>query len=284
MQPCVTDFLTSPSWWPRTTARTTARSPRTSPAANVAAVRARIATAYANVRRRCATRATPTPPGRCSCRTTRRRCPTAPDSATPRAATPGRAPAAAASGTPTPTGRTRPRCRRSTAPSPARSARRHHQRPHPRPGRGVQRPPAVRARVGLYEEKGLASWTHGRRRRPDRVGQPDPHRVDVLLQQPLLHPGVAAPELLGAARRRSCVRQAYNGGTPRGGTCTDRHRPGERRAEDVAALRSLRVTCERAADRRSSSARGSACEAATRVSRPCDSKNFTAGTDSHRVE
>ena len=33
----------------------------------------------------------------------------------------------------------------------------------------------------------------------DRVGQPDPHGVDVLLQQPLLHPGVAAPELLGAA-------------------------------------------------------------------------------------
>ena len=45
------------------------------------------------------------------------------------------------------------------------------------------------------------SWRIARRRRPDRVGQPDPHRLDVLrLEQPVLHPGVAAPELLGPAR------------------------------------------------------------------------------------
>ena len=53
--------------------------------------------------------------------------------------------------------------------------------------------------VGLYEEKGLTSLDPGRRGRQDGVGQPDPHRVDLLLEQPVLHPGVAAPELLGPA-------------------------------------------------------------------------------------
>ena len=80
-----------------------------------------------------------------------------------------------------------------------------------------------------------------RRGRPDRVGQPDPHRVDLLLQQPVLHPGVAAPELLGPARHSArCVRQAYNGGTPRGGHVhRSRHRAGQRRAGDVAVLAGL---------------------------------------------
>ena len=53
--------------------------------------------------------------------------------------------------------------------------------------------------VGLLEEKGLSSWTQPGRRGQDRVGQPDPHGHHDR-QQPVLHPGVAAPELLGPAR------------------------------------------------------------------------------------
>lgn len=49
--------------------------------------------------------------------------------------------------------------------------------------------------VGLLEEKGLAFVDQRRCRGQDRVGRPDPHRVDG--DEQLLHPGVAAPELLG---------------------------------------------------------------------------------------
>ena len=49
--------------------------------------------------------------------------------------------------------------------------------------------------VGLLEEKGLASWTSAGAVDKTGVGRPDPHRVDG--DEQLLHPGVAAPELLG---------------------------------------------------------------------------------------
>ena len=49
VQSCVTDFLTSPSWFPDY-CKDDSRSPPTSRAANVTAVRARIATAFQNVR------------------------------------------------------------------------------------------------------------------------------------------------------------------------------------------------------------------------------------------
>lgn len=52
--------------------------------------------------------------------------------------------------------------------------------------------------VGLLEEKGLV-LDPGRRGRQDRVDRPDPHRLHG--HRPLLRPRVAAPQLLGRARR-----------------------------------------------------------------------------------
>ena len=134
-------------------------------------------------------------------------------------ATPGRTPAAAASGTPTPTGPTTPRCRRSTAPSPARSARPASPTPDARPRDGLQRPAALREHRRALRGGGPDLLDPARRRRPDRVGQPDPHRDDRGVQpyyiQESLHPNYWAQ-----LATRSCVRQAYNGGAPRGGTCT----------------------------------------------------------------
>ena len=74
--------------------------------------------------------------------------------------------------------------------------------------------------VGLYEEVGIASWTN-----PNAVNKTEwvnqirtvttccsgsPYYI-----QEGLHPNYWAQLAF-----RSCVRQAYNGGTPRGGTCT----------------------------------------------------------------
>ena len=64
----------------------------------------------------------------------------------------------------------------------------------------LQRPPALREHRRSLRGEGRRQLAHPGRRRQDRVGQPDPHRLDLLRGQPLLHPGVAAPELLGAAR------------------------------------------------------------------------------------
>jgi hypothetical protein len=74
--------------------------------------------------------------------------------------------------------------------------------------------------VGLYEEQGLTSWTQpGAVDRTEWVNQirtvttccsGSPYYI-----QEGLHPNYWAQLAF-----RSCVRQAYNGGTPRGGTCT----------------------------------------------------------------
>jgi hypothetical protein len=72
--------------------------------------------------------------------------------------------------------------------------------------------------VGLLEEKGLSSWTQaGAVDKTEWVNQIrtvstvfGPYQV-----QESLH-----PNYWGQLALRSCVRQAYNGGTPRGGTCT----------------------------------------------------------------
>jgi hypothetical protein len=74
--------------------------------------------------------------------------------------------------------------------------------------------------VGLYEEKGLTSWTQaGAVDKTEWVNQirtvstccsGSPYYV-----QESLHPNYWAQ-----LATRSCVRQAYNGGAPRGGTCT----------------------------------------------------------------
>ncbi len=73
--------------------------------------------------------------------------------------------------------------------------------------------------VGLYEEKGLTSWTQaGAVDQTEWINQirtvttccsGSPYYV-----QESLHPNYWAQ-----LATRSCVRQAYNGGTPRGGTC-----------------------------------------------------------------
>jgi hypothetical protein len=73
--------------------------------------------------------------------------------------------------------------------------------------------------VGLYEEKGLTSWTQAgavdktewinQIRTVSTVGS-SPYYV-----QESLHPNYWAQKAT-----RSCVRKAYNGGTPRGGTCS----------------------------------------------------------------
>jgi hypothetical protein len=72
--------------------------------------------------------------------------------------------------------------------------------------------------VGLLEEKGLTSWTQaGAVDRSEWVNQIrtvstvfGPYQV-----QESLH-----PNYWGELALRNCVRQAYNAGTPRGGTCT----------------------------------------------------------------
>ena len=64
---------------------------------------------------------------------------------------------------------------------------------------GPQRPAAVRDR-GRPVRGGRDHLVDAADRgQQDRVGQPDPHRLDLLLGQPVLHPGGPAPELLGAA-------------------------------------------------------------------------------------
>lgn len=72
--------------------------------------------------------------------------------------------------------------------------------------------------VGLLEEKGLTSWTQaGAVDKSEWVNQIrtvstvfGPYQV-----QESLH-----PNYWGELALRNCVRQAYNGGTPKGGTCT----------------------------------------------------------------
>ena len=71
--------------------------------------------------------------------------------------------------------------------------------------------------VGLYEEVGLAT---GRRRRgrSHRVGQPDPH-VETVGDSPYYIQEACTPTTGVSWRLRKCVRQAYNTGVPRSGTC-----------------------------------------------------------------
>ena len=74
--------------------------------------------------------------------------------------------------------------------------------------------------VGLYEEKGIANWMSpgavdktewiNQIRTVSTAGSNSPYYI-----QESLHPNYWAQ-----LATRSCVRQAWNGGTPRGGTCT----------------------------------------------------------------
>ncbi len=199
VQQCVTDFLGSPSWFKdycnddsSVTANFTSRQRRGGPQPDRHGLRQRPA---GDAQRRLRRHGLDDAGAELRVAAARRRR----RSATRRAATPGRAPAAAASGTPTPTGPTPPRCRRSTAPSPARSAP-----PGITNAKTLDLSSAFNGRrlcestVGLYEEKGLTSWTQaGAVDRTEWVNQI--RTVSTAGQQPVLRPGVAAPELLGAA-------------------------------------------------------------------------------------
>lgn len=72
--------------------------------------------------------------------------------------------------------------------------------------------------VGLYEEVGLASWqSPGAVDRTEWVNQI--RTVSTAGSSPYFIQESLHPNYWGQLAVRSCVRQAYNGGTPRGGTC-----------------------------------------------------------------
>jgi hypothetical protein len=72
--------------------------------------------------------------------------------------------------------------------------------------------------VGLLEEKGLTSWTQaGAVDKSEWVNQ---IRTVSTVFGPYYVQESFHPNYWGQLALRSCVRQAYNGGTPRGGTCT----------------------------------------------------------------
>jgi hypothetical protein len=71
--------------------------------------------------------------------------------------------------------------------------------------------------VGLLEEQGIASWTSpGAADRTEWVSQI--RTVTTLVPPYQLQEGLH-PSYWGQKALRNCVRQAYNGGAPRGGTC-----------------------------------------------------------------
>jgi hypothetical protein len=72
--------------------------------------------------------------------------------------------------------------------------------------------------VGLLEEKGLSSWTQaGAVDASEWVNQ---IRTVSTVFGPYMVQESLHPNYWGQLALRSCVRQAYNGGVPRGGTCT----------------------------------------------------------------
>jgi hypothetical protein len=72
--------------------------------------------------------------------------------------------------------------------------------------------------VGLLEEKGVASWTSaGASDKTEWVSQ---IRTSSTIFGPYQLQEDLHPSYWGQKALRNCVRQAYNGGTPRGGACT----------------------------------------------------------------
>ncbi|MEO6605509.1 MAG: hypothetical protein ABIN55_07830 [Aeromicrobium sp.] len=73
--------------------------------------------------------------------------------------------------------------------------------------------------VGLYEEVGLSSWTQSTA--VDRTEWVNQIRtVTTAGSSPYYIQESLHPNYWGQLAVRSCVRQAYNGGTPKGGTCS----------------------------------------------------------------
>ena len=220
VQQCVTDFLASPTWW-KDYCKDDSSVTQNFTAANVAAVRARVATAYANVRQamRNAGYADgqwtllvqnyPSPiPGGGGFRYS--------ESGYSRQNTGGcgfwNADATWANST------ALPRINNTVTGAITQAGITN--------SRTLNLASAFNGRrlcentVGLYEEKGIANWTS-----PGAVDQTEwvnqirtvstccansPYYI-----QESLHPNYWAQ-----LATRSCVRQAYNGGTPRGGSCT----------------------------------------------------------------
>jgi hypothetical protein len=71
--------------------------------------------------------------------------------------------------------------------------------------------------VGLLEEKGLSSWTSVGA--SDKTEWINTIRTVTAVGTPYMVQESIHPNYWGQLALRNCVRQAYNGGTPRGGTC-----------------------------------------------------------------
>jgi hypothetical protein len=72
--------------------------------------------------------------------------------------------------------------------------------------------------VGLLEEKGVATWqTPGAVDKSEWVSQ---IRTVTTLLPPYQLQEDGHPSYWGQLALRNCLRQAFNGGAPRGGTCT----------------------------------------------------------------
>jgi hypothetical protein len=72
--------------------------------------------------------------------------------------------------------------------------------------------------VGLLEEKGLATWQSAGA--VDNSEWIEQIRTVSTVFGPYFVQESLHPNYWGEKALRNCVRQAYNGGTPRGGTCT----------------------------------------------------------------
>ena len=221
VQTCVTDFLTSPTWWKDYCNDDSSVTSNFTSSQRDGRARPRSPRPTRTSAPRCATPATPTPPGRCWCRTTRRRSPTArgfrySESGYTRQDTGGcgfwNADANWANGTALPTingavtgavGQAGITNSKTLNLASAFNGRR-----------------LCENTVGLYEEKGLTSWTQaGAVDKTEWINQirtvttccsDSPYYI-----QESLHPNYWAQ-----LATRSCVRQAYNAGVPRGGACT----------------------------------------------------------------
>ena len=72
--------------------------------------------------------------------------------------------------------------------------------------------------VGLYEEKGLTSWTQAGA--VDKTEWVNQIRTVSTVSGPYFVQESLHPNYWAQMATRSCVRQAYNGGTPRSGACS----------------------------------------------------------------
>ena len=216
VQHCVTDFLTSPTWW-KDYCKDDSSVTANFTSGNVSTVRPRIATAYQNVR------------------TAMRNAGYA-DTAWTMLVQNYPSPLPNGSGfrysesgyTPAEHRRLRLLERRRRLGERLRAAD-HQQHRHRRDRRTPASPTAktldlatafngrrlCENTVGPLRGEGPDLLDPGRRRRPDRVGQPDPDRLDRRSGSPYYVQESLHPNYWAQLATRSCVRQAYNGGAPR---------------------------------------------------------------------